>query len=70
MVQKKVQTIRPEDSREYISYQFKALQDSLRLFDYVGMAKIVEAAHNVFMDTNLSNKHSPDPILLECQTLK
>lgn len=70
MVQKKVQTIRPEDGREYISYQFKTLQDSLKAFDYAGMAKIVEAAHNVFMDTDLPDKHSPDPILLECPNLK
>jgi len=66
----KVQTIRPEDSREYISYQFKTLHDSLKAFDYMGMAKIVEAAHNVFLDSNIPDKHCPDPILLECQNLK
>ncbi|MBP5343860.1 MAG: hypothetical protein J6Y85_02140 [Alphaproteobacteria bacterium] len=70
MSRAKVQTIRPEDSREYISYQFKTLQDSLKAFDYMGMAQIVEAAHHVFMDSDVPNKHLPDPILLECQNLK
>ena len=70
MAKVKAQTIRPEDSKEYISYQFEMLKDSLKAFDYIGMAQIVDATHHVFMDSVAPDAHTPDPILLEHYTLK
>ena len=70
MPNQKIHAIRPEDSREYISYQFQTLKDSLRTFDYVGMAEIVEAAHHVFMKQPPPVHDGPDTILLECGKLK
>ena len=70
MSNKKVQVIRPEDGKEYISYQFQELKDSLRTFDYVGMAEIVEAAYHVFMDSSVPQHQVVDTILLDCDKLK
>lgn len=70
MTEKNIQTIRPEDGREYISYQFQTLKDSLRTFDYIGMAEIVEAAHHVFMQEQIPTHSVPDTILLENENLK
>ena len=70
MSNEKAKIIRPEDGKEYISYQFETLKDSLRTFDYVGMAEIVEAAHHVFMDSAIPQHQVVDTILLECDKLK
>jgi hypothetical protein len=70
MSNKKTQIIRPEDGKEYISYQFETLKDSLRNFDYIGMAEIVEAAHHVFMDSSIPQHQTADTILLDFDKLK
>ena len=70
MTNQKVHAIRPEDGREYISYQFQTLKDSLRTFEYDGMAEIVEAAHHVFMKQPFPAHEGPDTILLECGKAK
>ena len=70
MSDRHMHVIRPEDSREYISYQFKTLKDALQTFDYVGMAEIVEAAHHVFMQEQSPVHNVPDTILLERDSWK
>jgi hypothetical protein len=64
---KKTHLIRPADAKEYIGFQFQGLVETLELFDYQGVARVVRATQSIF-DESIPEAHkesSPDCILLE-----
>ena len=69
---KKEHIIRPADAKEYISFQFQGLTQTLEQFDYPGVANVVRAAHGIFQKSmpETSKSCTPDCVLLNATKAK
>ena len=66
---KKEHIIRPTDAKEYISFQFDGLAETLERFDYQGVAKVVRATRAVFNQSapDAHQSVTPDCVLLNLE---
>ena len=64
--------IRQADAKEYISFQFQGLTQTLEQFDYPSVAEVVRAAHAVFQKSlpETSESCMPDCVLLNAGKTK